>query len=346
MNTKLVAAIIVVIVVIAGAAGYVAYQGSQSSNNSATPTPSPTAIITPTPAPTDSTSPTASPTAVPTTSQTATPTAAPTATPSPTPTPTPVELHVSVASSMVNVVANMTAAFEKQYNCKLIINSGSSSTLETQIASGTACDVFLSADNKWTKALNTAGLVSGGYINNSFTTNKLVVIVAQGNPKNITSLSDLASTATGSNKIHLVIALVSVPVGSYTNQTLTKITNTWGNSSSPSYITNGSYVNYYTNFQNNVINQLQSDEQVVGAVNLNVGVADAGIVYYSDEAYANLVGQTISFIPIPDSVNTIGTYGICIPNQVAQSTAAQAFYNYWLSAQGQTLLTQYGFGLA
>ena len=344
MNTKLIAIIVIAIVIVAGAAGYIALQRSQPSNSSATPTPSPspTYIITPSPTPTHSTSPTASPTVVPSTS----PTAAPTASPSPSPTPTPVELHVSVASSMVNVVANMTAAFEKQYNCKLIVNSGSSSTLETQIASGTACDVFLSADNKWTKALNTAGLVSSGYINNSFTTNKLVVIVAQGNPKNITSLADLASTATGANKVHVVIALVSVPVGSYTNQTLTKITNTWGNSSSPGYVTNGSYVNYYTNFQNNVINQLQSDEQVVGAVNLNVGVADAGIVYYSDEAYANLIGQTVSFIPIPDSVNTVGTYGICIPSQVAQSTVAQAFYNYWLSVQGQTLLTQFGFGLA
>jgi molybdenum ABC transporter, periplasmic molybdate-binding protein len=246
---------------------------------------------------------------------------------------------------MINVVANMTAAFEKQYNCKLIVNSGSSSTLETQIAQGAACDVFLSADNKWTQTLATANQVYSGYINNTFTSNKLVVIVAEGNPKGITSLADLASTATGANKIHVVIALASVPVGSYTNQTLTKITNTWGNSSSPSYVTNGSYVNYYTNFQNNVINQLQSDEQVVGAVNLNVGVADAGIVYYSDEAYANLIGQKVSFITIPDSVNTIGTYGICIPSQVAQSTVAQAFYNYWLSAQGQTLLTQFGFGL-
>jgi ABC-type molybdate transport system substrate-binding protein len=42
----------------------------------------------------------------------------------------------------------------------------------------------------------------------------------------------------------------------------------------------------------------------------------------------------------------VGTYGVCIPSQVAQPTAAQAFYNYWLSPQGQTLLTQFGFGLA
>ena len=117
----------------------------------------------------------------------------------------------------------------------------------------------------------------------------------------------LASTATGTSKIHIVIAQTTVPVGSYTNQTLTKITNTWGNASDTAYyVTNGSYDNYYTNFQNNVINTLSTDEQVVGAVNLNVGVADAGIVFYSDEVYANMVGQTVQFLSIPNSVNTIG----------------------------------------
>jgi len=238
----------------------------------------------------------------------------------------------------------MTQAFDKQYNCNIVVNSGSSSTLEGQIAQGVPCDVFLSADIKWTNTLNTtAGAGTYGNFNTNFTTNKLCVIIAPGNPKGITALADLA-TATGANKIHIVIAQTTVPVGSYTNTTLTKITNTWGNSSSPSYVTNGSYVNYYTNFQNNVINTLQTDEQVVGAVNLNVGVADAGIVFYSDEVYANMAQQTVQFISIPDSVNTIGTYGICIPSETTQSALAQAFYNYLLSAQGQALLTEFGFG--
>ena len=149
----------------------------------------------------------------------------------------------------------MTAAFEKQYNCNLSVNSGSSSTLETQIASGTPCDVFMSADNKWTNALNSSNLLLQ-QLHHKLTTNKLVVIVAQGNPKNITSLADLASNVQVLIR-YMVIAAPSVPVGSYTNQTLTKITNTWGNSSSPSYVANGSYVNYYTNFQNNVINMYQ-----------------------------------------------------------------------------------------
>ena len=342
MNRKIIAILLAVIIIaaaIAGVAGY--YIGTQSKSNSPTPTPTPAPSATPTPTivPTPSPSPTA----------TIKPTSTPivTASPSPTPIPTlpPTTLNVFVAASMYNVVLNMSADFQKQYNCKLVINQGSSSTLEQQIAAGAACDAFMSADQKWTSTLNSTGLVYNNYVNNSFTSNKLVVIIAQGNPKNITSLADLAFAGTGANKMHLVIAQTSVPVGSYTNTTLTKITNTWGNSSSPAYITNGSYVNYYTNFQNNVVNYLSTDEQVVGAVNLNVGVADAGIVYYSDEVYANLIGETVQFLSIPDSVNTIGVYGICIPSQVAQPTMAQNFYNYWLSSQGQSLLTEFGFGL-
>jgi len=337
MNNKYIGIILAVIIIVAAVVGYLAYAGTFSGNTNTSPTPTttPTPTIAPTPTPTASPSPTPT--------HTASPTPTPSPTPIPTATPTPVTLTVFAASSMTNVIANMTQAFDKQYNCNIVVNSGSSSTLEQQIVAGSPCDVFMSADTKWTNALNTANLVYSNQ-NTNFTTNKLVVIIAQGNPKNITSLADLASTATGTNKVHIVIAQTTVPVGSYTNTTLTTITNTWGNSSSPSYVTNGSYVNYYTNFQNNVINTLSTDQQVVGAVNLNVGVADAGIVFYSDEVYANMVGQTVQFLSIPNSVNTIGNYGICIPSETTQSAVAQDFYNYWLSSQGQALLTEFGFG--
>lgn len=254
--------------------------------------------------------------------------------------PTKPTLTVFVAASMQHVVENMTAQFEQEHNCKITINAAGSSTLEAQIVAGSTCDVFMSADKKWTVALNDSNLVYNGYINNSFTQNKLVIIVAPGNPKNIASLADLVGSG-----VRIAIGDPTIPVGSYTNKTLTKITNTWGNASSPSYITNGSYVNYYTNFQNNVVDKLLTVEEVVGKVSLNQGVVDAGIVYYSDEAYANIVGNSVEFIPIPDSVNTVGTYGICIVDGTTQATLAQEFYNYWLSSEGQTLLKEYGFGV-
>ena len=343
MNNKYIATILAVIIIVAAVVGFLAYAGTFSGNAKTTPTPTPTA--TPTPTITPSPSPTATSSPTPTVSLSPSPTASPSPIPIPTPSSPPTTLTVFAASSLTYVIANMTQAFDKQYNCNLEVNLGSSSTLEGQIAQGVPCDVFMSADTKWTNTLNTtAGAGTYGNFNTNFTTNKLCVIIAPGNPKNITSLADLASTATGANKIHIVIAQTTVPVGSYTNTTLTKITSTWGNSSSASYVTNGSYVNYYTNFQNNVINTLQTDEQVVGAVNLNVGVADAGIVFYSDEVYANMAQQTVQFISIPNSVNTIGTYGICIPSETTQSALAQDFYNYWLSTQGQTLLIEFGFG--
>ena len=327
MNSKLIAAIIVIIVVIAGAAGYIAY--SQSTNPAATPTPtpSPTSIITPTP--THSTSPTASPTSFPTTSPTAVPTA--TATPVPTATPAPTELRVFIASSLIHVVQNMTSDFEKANNCKIILNSDSSSALYTQITAGSPCDVFMSADQKWTKNLNTTspGLLNNNYVN--FTTNSLEVIVAPGNPANVATLADLAKSG-----VKVVLAAPSVPAGSYANSTIWKIQTKWAP-------TDAAYTNYNASIYRNVVSYENSVENVVGKVSLNVGTADAGIVFYSDAVYGNMTNAGVSFVSIPKDVNTQGIYGIGVVGSTGNAAIAQKFMDYWSSTQGKTLLTQFGF---
>jgi molybdate transport system substrate-binding protein len=195
----------------------------------------------------------------------------------------------------------------------------------------------MSADIKWTKQLNSSGLVYNN-LSTNFTTNSLCVIVAQGNPKNITSLADLVKPG-----VRLVVAAQSVPVGSYTNTTLWKIDSTWGNASSPQYVSSGAYVNYNATFTKNVVSYETTDENIVGDVSLNLGTADAGIVFVSDWAYGNMTGSQVQFLPIPSSVNTVGTYGIAVPSETTQSALAQTFMNYWLSPQGQNLLTEYGF---
>ncbi len=247
-------------------------------------------------------------------------------------------LIVFAASSMTNVIANMTQAFETANNCKIVVNSASSSTLETQIVSGSPCDVFMSANNKWTIALDSSGLLYQNYYNN-FTKNSLCIIVAAGNPKNITSLADLVKPG-----VRLIVADASVPVGEYTNDTVYNIAATWGNASSPLYVTSGAYLNYPAKFAANVVSYEDTDENIVGDVSLNVGTADAGIVFYSDWVYGNLTHAQVSYLLIPDSVNHIGIYGICIPSESTQIALSQKFENYWLSAQGQALLTEFGFG--
>jgi len=247
-------------------------------------------------------------------------------------------LIVFAASSLTYVIANMTQSFENANNCIIRVNAASSSTLETQITQGSPCDVFMSANIKWNKALNSSGLLYQNYYTN-FTKNSLCIILATGNPKNITSLADLAKPG-----VRIVVADPSVPVGEYANDTIYNIAATWGNSTSPEYVTSGAYVNYPTKFYANVVSYETDDENIVGDVSLNVGTADAGIVFVSDWAYASLTHETVQFLPIPSSVNTFKSYGICVPSEATQKSLAETFMNYWLSAQGQALLTEFGFG--
>ncbi len=320
MNTKLTATAIILIIILASIAGYAAY--------TATNTPPPTPTPTPTPPPAASQTPTApatSPTATSTQNPTATPTTVPTASP-------PVEIRVFIASSLIHVVQNMTASFEAANNCHIVLNSDSSSALYTQITSGSPCDVFMSADQKWTKNLLTAspGLVGNSYDN--FTTNSLQVILAPGNPAGITSLADLAKPG-----VKVVLAAPSVPAGSYANSTIWKIQTKWGGS-------NPAYANFNASVYGNVVSYENSVEQVVGKVSLgDLGTADAGIVFVSDGVYGEMSNAHVTFLDIPAEVNTRGTYGIGVIASTSQVVIAQRFMAYWSSSTGQALLTQFGF---
>jgi ABC-type molybdate transport system, periplasmic component len=193
----------------------------------------------------------------------------------------------------------------------------------------------MSADQKWTKNLqqntdtNGIGLLNNNYVN--FTTNSLVVIIAPGNPAGITSLADLAKPG-----VKVVLAGPSVPAGSYANSTIWKIQTNLGS-------TDPAYANYNASVYQNVASYQTSVEQVVGAVSLNTGTADAGIVFYSDAVYANMTNADVSFLPIPKEVNTQGVYGIGVIATTSQPELAQKFMDFWTGADGQALLTEFGF---
>ncbi|MDR2700323.1 MAG: molybdate ABC transporter substrate-binding protein [Nitrososphaerota archaeon] len=248
------------------------------------------------------------------------------------------ELRVFIASSLIHVTEDMITQFEKDNNAKIILNSDSSSTLYTQITSGSPADIFMSADQKWTNQLlnNKPGLLNNKYEN--FTTNSLQIILAPGNPANIHSISDLAKIG-----VKLVLAAPSVPAGSYANTTIWKIDSTWGNPSNPQYDNTGVYKNFNASIYQNVVSYENSVEQVVGKVSLGIGTADAGIVFVSDGVYGTNTGAQVTFIQIPAEVNTRGTYGIGVVNSTQHPELAQKFMDYWLSDIGKELLAEYGF---
>lgn len=248
----------------------------------------------------------------------------------------PETLRVFMASSLINVVNNMTNEFNTQNHCNITLNSAGSNTLYQQITSGSPCDVFMAADQKWTKQLNDASLLVNGYQN--FTTNKLEILIPKDNPQHIESLLDLVKP-----DVKIVIADFAVPVGSYTNKTLNKIDATWGNASSPLY-RGSEWVNYRSRFLDNVVSYEVSVEAVVGKVCLGLGTVDAGVAFVSDATYGALSGAELSFIEVPAEANTMGTYGIGVVNGASNVDLAQKYVDFWTSSQGQSLLKDYGFG--
>ena len=248
----------------------------------------------------------------------------------------PVPIRVFAAASLVNIINDSQPAFEKANNAKLLVNLGSSNTLYAQIVAGTPADVFMSADSSWTAKLNQQGLLYNDKYWN-FTTNILVVILPPNNPQHITSLSDLTKPG-----VKIAVAAFSVPVGSYTNATLTTITSTWGNNASAKY-QGPQWKNYRLNVVKNIITYETNDEQVVTKVRL--GVVDAGFAYLTDAVYYGQSNSTrLQYVQIPLDVNIKAQYGIGVLKNSTHTDLAMKYLNFWISNDGQILLTRFGFG--
>ncbi len=242
------------------------------------------------------------------------------------------ELRVFAAASLANVVNAHKEEFEKENNVKLMFNFGSSSSLYQQLFSGAPADVYLSADFKWTKKLNESELLYNNEYYN-FTKNKLIVILPEDNPKNISSLLDLTRP-----NVKIIIATPTSPIGKYTNITLSKIGEIWGDEHSPQY--RGAQ---WTNYREEVIKNIISYEPTVSHVvsKVALGVCDAGFAYVSDTKSQQ---SELKYLEVPDDVNTIGTYGIAVTDTTSRLSLATKYVEFWLSDEGQTLLANYGFG--
>jgi len=258
--------------------------------------------------------------------------------PSTTPTPSgatnrsPTELRIFVATSLANAVRKHAERFERENNARILLNLGGSDTLYQQIASGSPADVYLAADFKWTTKLKTDGLLDNNQYWN-FTTNKLIVILPADNPQNITNLLDLARPHT-----KIVVVAWTVPAGKYTNMTLTNIQKTWGNRSDPTY-KGPQWEHYRDRVMNNIVSYELTVTYVVTKVLM--GVCDAGFAYITDVKFQ---GPKLQYVEIPQSANTIGTYGIAIIGNTGSRDLSVKYVQFWLSKEGQELLADFGFG--
>lgn len=180
-------------------------------------------------------------------------------------------------------------------------------TLTSQLTQGAQADVFASADKAHMLTLFDAGLAAAPLT--PFATNKLEIAVARGNPKGITSLTDLARPG-----LVVVLADPSVPAGKYAAQALKNARVT--------------------------VKPASLELQVTGVLSkVALGEADAGIVYVSDIVTSGKVDG----VTIPDDENVTAVYPIAALKAAANPAGAKAFIDLVLSPDGQAILKAAGF---
>jgi molybdate transport system substrate-binding protein len=218
----------------------------------------------------------------------------------------PGELRVFAAASLTAAFTELGRRYtEANGGTRVTFNFAGSQALATQLGQGAPADVFASADT--TNLDKVKDLVGTP---RSFASNRLQIVVEQGNPRHVTGLEDLAG-----RDLKVVLAAPDVPAGRYARQALDRA---------------------------GVRVQPVSQEDNVKAVvtKVSLGEADAGIVYVTDVAAG---GDRIQGVDIPRDQNVTAIYPIATVEASRARDKAQAFLDLVLSAEGQQVLRRHGF---
>jgi molybdate transport system substrate-binding protein len=217
-------------------------------------------------------------------------------------------LTVFAAASLTEAFNNtQTALKTEQPDLSLTYNFAGSGALVTQIQQGAPADVIATADADTMKKLTDGGEVETPA---TFAQNKLEILVAPGNPKQIMSVSDLSRS-----DLKVVLCDDTVPAGKYAAQILSMAGVT--------------------------VSPVSNEPDVKSAVaKITTGEADATIVYATDVTAAGSKGQGVE---IPKNQNVIATYPIAIVKTTKNRDASQLFIDSVVSGSGQDALQKAGF---
>jgi molybdate transport system substrate-binding protein len=245
-------------------------------------------------------------------------------TPAPAPAPEkPSGLVVAyTAASLKGASGKLGPAFEKAYpGTHVVFDLDGTQILRHQVESGAYADIFISASNTYTDALK-----NGGYFFNDtvkpLTSNYIIVITPANNPGNISSLADLGTAGK-----RLAMGTRDVPVGMNTRIAIDNLAN--------STLTAG----WKDRLYRNVVTYETAEPGIVTKVSL--GEVDAGFVYESSFKAAQK--GTLAAIDIPKGDNALQTYSVGVMRISTNQPAARVFEEFLLSADGQKILTDFGF---
>ncbi|MFN0020785.1 MAG: molybdate ABC transporter substrate-binding protein [Pirellulaceae bacterium] len=220
---------------------------------------------------------------------------------------------LSAASSTKDLMETLAGHFAKASRHSVKVNPGSSNGLAGQIIAGAPADLFLSASPEWADKVAEAKLSSREA---KLLTNKLVLIVPEGNPAGISDPQDLTKVAVKK----IALASEKVPAGMYADQTLTKL---------------------------GLLDALVKAKKIVRGQDVRTalayverGEAEAGIVYSTDLLVAKKVEQVHEFDPaLHDEI----VYVLVLLKHGDDNPAARDFYDFLTSKVADKTLKQFGF---
>ena len=219
---------------------------------------------------------------------------------------------VFAAASMKATFSTLGRTFETSHpGTRVAFNFAGSQTLAEQLIQGAPADVFASANEAKMATVTGAGLNAAG--STLFATNQLIIAVPADNPARISAFVDLAKPG-----VKLVICAAAVPCGAAT----LKVETATGVTLTP-----------------------VSEEQAVSDVlaKVEAGEADAGLVYSTDVIAA---GDKVRGIGFPEAAKAINSNSIVALRAGPQAALGQEFVDLVLSADGQRVLAEAGFGAA
>ncbi len=219
---------------------------------------------------------------------------------------------VFAAASMRTTFTALGASFEStRPGVTVSFNFAGSQALAEQLTQGAPADVFASANDATMATVTAAGL--GATVPKPYATNQLQIAVPPGNPARVATFADLARPGT-----KLVTCAPAVPCGAVA----AKVARAAGVTLRP-----------------------VSEEQAVTDVLAKVesGEADAGLVYRTDVLAAK--GRVLG-IAFPESATATNNNSIVALRTGPQAALGQEFVDLVLSADGQRVLTDAGFGTA
>jgi len=188
-----------------------------------------------------------------------------------------------------------------------VFSFGGSSGLVDQLVGGAPADVFAAADTANMDRAAAAGLIAGEPV--QFATNELTLVTPPDNPAAITGLD------TSLDGAKLVVCAPEVPCGRASRELAADV----GIELTP-------------------VSEELSVTDVLGKV--TSGEADAGLVYVTD---ATAAGDKVQQIEIAAAADHVNDYWIALVAG-GDAEAGQAFIDQVMSAAGQKVLADYGFG--